>query len=278
MKIVLAVFQQTKHNMKFFDINQLGKYQDGTTDQSSGDADNVFTDNIDKTYNSSGQGTDGNTVILERKREQENTIDTIMVLNCNFANFRIFKAITSGGAYTDITSSAVLTISEDGLNRFYTFATPFSFFDMKFECDNTTPANNEKSCGAILGLLELGEINRFSSIEPKKEFLRKELKLEQGGVQTILKGAYWTYKIKTRYNTIQSEVDLINTIQNRAQEFFFWLNGNNEGNEQVKAEPYRFQDFFKAVATGSAKPRFYKNYLNKSFEDTFEFKQNLGIE
>jgi len=264
--------------MKFFDINELGKYQDGTVDQSSGDADNVFTDNITNSYTSSGQGTDGNTVELERKREQEITIDTVMVLNCNFANFRIFKAITSGGAYTDITSSATLTISEDGLNRYYNFATSFSCFDMKFECDNTTPASNEKSCGAILGLLELGEIDRFSAIGPKKEFLRKELKLEQGGIQTMIKGSYWTYKPKTKFNTVQSEMDLINTIQNRGQEFFFWLNGNHEGDEQVKVEPYRFQDFFKVVSTSKPKPEPYKNYLNKSFSDTFEFKQNLGID
>ena len=262
--------------MKFFNENELGKYQGGTTAESSGDADNAFSDTITIPYISSGQTV--STVTLERKLELESTIDSIFILDSNFDDLTIYASATSGGAYVDITSNATLQVSQDGLNRYYSFATPFSFFDMKFEVADTTPASQEKEVGAILGFLEIGEILRFSSIQPTKNFIRKISELDAGGVVTMNKGSYWTYKIKTQYVSVQSEVDVAKAIQDISTNFFFWLNGGYEGEEKVRVDPYRFEDLIKCVSTGKAKPSFYKNYLNNVVSDGIDFQQTGAVD
>ena len=262
--------------MKFFNENELGKYQSGTTDESSGDADNAFSDTITIPYISSGQT--ASTLVLERKLEFEATIDSIFILDSNFADVTIYASATSGGAYVDITSNATLLTSQDGLNRYYSFATPFSFFDMKFEVVNTSPLSQEKEVGAILGFLEIGSIERFSAIAPVKEFIRKASVLDAGGVVTMNKGSYWTYKIKTQYVGIQSEVDVVNEVQNLSSNFFFWLNDGYDGEEKVRVEPYRFEDLIKCVVTGKSKPSFYKNLLNNIVSDDVGFKQTGAVD
>jgi len=257
--------------MIFYYENELGKYQGGSTAESSGDADNAFSDTANVPYTSSGET--ASTTYVERKLEFEATIDSIFVLNQNLDDLTIYAAATSGGSYVDITANATLQMSQDGLHRYYKFATPFSFYDIKFECADTSPSGQEKRIGAILGLLEIGTIERFSAINTVKNFIRKTASLDSGGTVTMNKGSYWSFKLNTQYVGVQSEVDVAYDVQNATQDIFFWLNGGYDGEEKVKVEPYRFKDLLKCVVTGKSKPNFYKNFLNNVVNDEVTFEQ-----
>ena len=101
------------------------------------------------------------------------------------------------------------------------------------------------------------------------------MNLESGGVAVLYKGSnHWEFEINIDLLSGQTDMDLVETIQNRQIDFFFWINDNNDGQETVKQEPYRFEDFIRCAYTGDLQPNFYKNYLNKAASgNKFKFKQ-----
>ena len=264
--------------MRFLSENFLGSYNNqNAITASSGDVYNAFSDTTKFSYESEGQDTDGDTVSLQQDFNSEQSLDTIAVLNSNFDDFTI--SIASGASFTDVTSQATLTISQDGFSRLYKFDTAITFTEIKFEVDNTIVANEEKSCGVILGLTEIGSIERFSMIRPKGKVERKVIKLESGGVAVLNKGdPHWEFTINTDLVGVQNEIDVVEAIQNRSQDFFFWINDGYDGSEKVKQEPYRFEDFVRCAYTGNLDPMFYKNFLNFSANNKMQFKQTARID
>jgi len=263
--------------MRFLSENFLGSYngQDSIT-ASSGDPYNAFSDTTKFNYQSDGQGTDGNIVSLQQDFSSAQTLDTIAVLISNFDDFKI--SIASGGSFTDVTSQATLTISQDGLSRIYKFASSINFTEIKFEISDTITPNQEKICGAILGFTEIGSIERFKSVKPKGQIQKKIINLESGGVAVLNKGdIHWNFTINTDLVSVQSEIDIVELIQQRNKDFWFWINDNYDGQELVKQAPYRFQDFIRCSYTGDSNPAFYKNYLNKTAMNDLKFSQTACI-
>jgi len=263
--------------MRFLSDNILGSYNGQTTfTASSGNVYNAFSDTTKFNYESESQATDGNTVSLQEDFSSTQSLDTIVVLACNFNDFTISTA--SGAAFTDVTNQATLTTSVDGTHRLYKFATAITFTEIKFEIDDTIVADEEKSCGAILGFTEIGSIDRFKSVKPKGTIQKKVIKLESGGVAVLNKGdVHWDFSINTDLVSVQAEIDTVETIQNRTQDFWFWINDGYDGSELVKQEPYRFQDWIRCSYTGNLAPSFYKNYLNKTAANQLKFAQTAKV-
>jgi len=259
--------------MRFLEGNILGSYnQQISIESTSGDQYDAFSDTTTYNFQSVGQNTDGNILVLQQDFSSSQSLDTIVVLKSNFADFSI--SIASGGAFTDVTSNAVLQESKNGLSRIYKFATPISFTEIKFEVSGTLPINLEKTVGSILGMTEIGSIDRFSLIKPKGNIAKKTLKLESGGIVVLYKGSnHWDFSINTTLVTVQNEIDIVATIQNRTSDFFFWINDGYDGDETVRQEPYRFEDFVRCVYSGDIQPMFYKNYLNKNANNKLKFAQ-----
>lgn len=263
--------------MRFLSQNLLGSYNNqNLISASSGDPYNAFSDTTKFTYESDGQATNGDTVALEQNFAGTQSLDTIVVLLSNFNDFKISTA--TGGAFTDVTGNATLTISQDGFSRLYKFATPISFSEIKFEIDNTIIPDEEKRVGAILGMTEIGSIERFNKIKPKGVVEKKKLKLESGGVAVLNKGdVHWQFGLNTDLVTDQVEIDIVETIQNITTDFFFWINDNYDGQETVKQPPYRFEDFIRCAYTGTSNPMFYKNFLNLNANNKLKFEQTAKI-
>lgn len=263
--------------MKFLSENKLGSYnRQNSITASSGDPLNAFADTTKFKYLSEGQATNGDTVFLQQNFAEEQELDTIVLLLSNFADFKI--SIASGASFTDVTANATLTISQDGLSRYYKFATPINFTEIKFEVDNTIVADQEKTCGAILGMTEIGSIQRFSNVKPTGKIEKKVLKLDAGGVAVLNKGdVHWDFTINTEFVSVQNEIDIVELIQNRTSDFFFWINDNHDGEELVRQEPYRFQDFIRCAYTGDLSPMFHKNFLNLTAKNDLKFAQTSKV-
>lgn len=264
--------------MRFLSGNILGSYNNQFSfSVSSGDPFNCFSDTTKFIYESEGQATDGDTVILQQNFLTLQSLDTIVVLVSNFNDFTI--SIATGGAFTDVTGNATLTISQDGFSRLYKFATPISFTEIKFEINNTIIPNQEKTCGAILGMTEIGSIERFTALRTTGDIPKKVNKLESGGVSVLYKGSmHWKFTINTDLVSVQNEIDIVAAIQNRTEDFFFWINDNNDGKQLVSQEPYRFIDFIRCAYTGDASPSHYKNFLNLSASNDLKFAQTAKID
>ena len=263
--------------MRFLTENILGSYNGQTSFMaSSGNVYNAFSDTTKFNYQSEGQNFDGDVVELEQGSSSEQSLDTIVVLACNFKDFTISTA--SGGAFSDVTSQASLTKNSDNSARLYKFQTPIQFTEIKFSISDTIVPDQEKTCGAILGMTQIGSIKRFKSVKPKGKVQKKILKPESGGVAVLNKGeVHWEFGINTDLVSVQDEIDTVDFIQKRTEDFWLWINDGYDGQETVKQEPYRFQDWIRCSYTGGLNPSFYKNYLNKTASNTLKFAQTSRV-
>ncbi len=263
--------------MRFFGSNELASYNEQTITASSGDPYLCFSDTTKFSYESEGQGADGDVVEFLQEFTYEVTLDTIVVLACNFADFKILTA--SGGSFTDITANATLLTSQSGTHRLYKFPSEISFTEIKFQVEDTITANEEKTVGNILGFTELGSILRFQSVKTTGKIKRKVNELDSGGVAVISKGQqHWDFSINSALISDQTEFDLIETLQARTSNFWFWINDGYDGNEKVLVEPYRFQDFMRCAMTGGSAPSHHKNFLNLAAKDQLKFRQTARID
>lgn len=258
--------------MKFFDVNILARYQGGTITGTSGNYDTVFSETLDFSYQSSGQGTDGDLVEAENALGYAAAFDSLIILNTNFKDEIIYIKETETGSWVDITSQAVITESTDGLHRFYKWPSVKTLYSFKITVEDTKTPNEEKSCSCVMSFEEIGDLYIFDKITPTKKLAQKKLKLDVGGVVTVNKGSHWAFQIKSKYIGVQSQADIIQHIQNSDREFFIWINSGLK-TAKIDVAPYRFLDFVKCVHTGSPKPSFYKNYLNSVLEDGITFEQ-----
>jgi len=258
--------------MKFFDSNVIARYQGGTINETSGNGDSAFSETTEFSYQSDGQDTDGDTVELERIFTFEQSFDSLCILASNFKDAEIWIKTTELGSYTNITSTATVLTSDDGLSKFYKWPTVQNFWEFKVVVDDTIVANQEKECGCIMAFTEIGDLYIFADISPKKIYNQKKLKLDQGGVVVVNKGSHWEFKLKSKYLGVQAQADIIQNLQNLGREFFIWINSGLE-TAKIEVAPYRFNDFIKCVHTGKPNPKFYKNYLNSVLDDGIDFEQ-----
>lgn len=262
--------------MRFFDINVLGRYQGGTISATSGNGNTAFSETVDFSYQSSGQDTDGDVVILNRTFDTEQEFDSLVILANNFKNLSIWRKETELSSFEDITSLASVTESKDEASHFYKFPSIVKFFELEIRVPDTVVSDEEKQCGCIMAFTEIGNLLKFTDIDTQKKFKQKKMELDAGGVVVVNKGSWWTFKVKSKYISDQASVDIINAIQNLGREFFIWINSGYEV-AKVEVEPYRFNDFIKCVYTGTPNPGFYKNYLNSVYEDGLNFEQTGQI-
>lgn len=259
--------------MRFFDSNVLARYRGGTIDGTSGNASSAFSETTDYSYSSSGQATDGDEVILNRTFETEQTLDALVILKHDFADLSIWTKETAVSSFVDVTPTGDnVVVSKDGLSTFYKWLSTQNFFEIEFRVSNTTPANEEKICAAIMGFDEIGELEIFSKIDTKQTPKQKILKLDTGGIVNVVKGKHWKFNIQSKYIGVQEQYDIIQTIQNMGRDFFIWINAGYE-TQKVDVAPYRFEDFIKCTHTGTPSPSAHKNYLNSVFNDSLRFEQ-----
>ncbi len=263
--------------MRFFDSNVLARYRGGTIAGTSGNASTAFSETIDYSYISSGQDTDGDEVILNRTFESEQELDALVILNHNFANLTIWTKETAVSSFVNVTPIGDnVIVSNDSKHTFYKWSALQKFFEIEFRVSNTSPANQEKTCSAIMGFEEIGNLYIFNKVTTTRKAKQKVLKLDAGGVVVVNKGHHWQFNISSKYIGVQEQYDIIQTIQNMGRDFFIWINSGYES-QKVDVEPYRFEDFVKCTHTGNPKPSAHKNYLNSVFNDGIKFEQTGQI-
>jgi hypothetical protein len=259
--------------MRFFDTNVLARTQGGTYTATTGNASVVFSETIESTYQSIGQGTNGDEVIINRAYTSPKKFDSLVILDTNFANQSIWTKETDVSSFVDITPTGDnVVISNDLKSVYYTFDTIQTFVEMEIRVSNTLPINEEKYCGCIMAFEEIGNLIIFNDINTVRKPTQKKLSLDSGGVVTVNKGFHWQFKISSKYIGVQEQYDIIQFIQNMGRDFFIWINAGYDS-AKVEVAPYRFTDFIKCTHTGSPSPSAHKNYLNGVFDDGITFEQ-----
>lgn len=258
--------------MRFFSTNVLFTNFGGISSASSSTALAylAFDEENDLQWTSVSEGTDGDSVYLERILSQAVNINRIFVKETNINNLTIEVDIGAGYVSLSSASTFTLTKSSDGANYFYELDSTISISKIKFTGSNTIVANSEKTVKQFLAFEEIGELKNFNDLQPKRERIQKVSKLNAGKFDIINKGRQWAFKIKLKSHYNSSDNTLIDNILQNSNEFWVWPNNKNENIIVMTQEPYRFQDIYKVAFQKSDSVQFMKNCYFSGIDVTFD--------
>ena len=256
--------------MRFFDTNWLFSNFGGTYDASSGFPLFAFNENSKFSWSSSGEGTDGNAIFVERVLANTATIDRIFIRKTNISNLTI--EVDIGAGYVSL-SNFTLTKSNDGANYFFELDAPITIEAIKIIGSNTIIPNQNKEIQQILAFVELGSLNAVADINPKRIRVQKISKLNAGKVDIINKGYYYSFQLKLAAHYNAADNAIIEILLNRDEAFWYWINNDQEDSMVMAQEPYRFQDLYKVGVQGDDNLSFTKNAFFSGIDETINLTE-----
>lgn len=245
---------------RFFDTNYLFENFGGSFDASSSSitAYLAFDENKSFSWTSSGEGTDGDAIYLERVLDASVSINRIFITDTNISDLTIQIDSDDGSGYVDL-SSFTLTKSNDGSNYFYELDSSIDLLKIKIIGSNTITADEEKTIKQVYAFEELGVISYNHDIQPKRNRIQVITELNSGKVDLLNKGITWSFKFKLKNHYSSTDNVVIDTILQNSSEMWIWLNDNTEDSMVMIQEPWRFGDLVKVTIQKADSPRFPKN-------------------
>lgn len=258
--------------MRFFDTNYLFQAFGGSFDASSNSQIAYFA--FDETpkfrWRTSGEGTDGDSVYLERVLSTPATINRIFITDTNISDLTI--QVDLGAGYISLPTNT-LTKSNDGKSYFYELASSISISKIKFIGSETITADEEKYIYNALAFLEIGQIKYNDAIKPAIERVQVVSKLNAGKYDIINKGRQISFKLGFRSHYSITDNTVIQTILARDSEFWLWLNDDQEDSIVMPQEPYRFKDVYKLAFKGNHSMAFKDNMWFSGIDTEFTLIQ-----
>lgn len=259
--------------MKFFDTNFLFKVFGGFFNASSGTPEFAFNDNSVYSWTSSGEGTDGNSVFVERILDQATTMNRIFLQETNISNYSI--EIDSGSGYLPLVPTATVT-SLSGKSHLISFAN-LLVSKLKISGSNTLPANQEKVIQNIYGFMEIGTIIAVDSTRVSHNVDQKVSNMLFGGKDIINIGMDYEFTISLKANNLPDDVATFETIRYLGREMYLWINDNSENVFKVFQRPYRFQDIYRVSREGKIAPRYEKDFVGSGITDSIKLVEMSKI-
>jgi hypothetical protein len=228
--------------MRLFDTNWLFENFGGVITASSGTPRFVFDEDSQFNWSSNGEGTDGDAIYINQVLSATSSIDTIFIKETNISNITI--QVDTGGGLTALTNFTLIK-SADGSTYYYKLDSAISILEIQVDGSNTIVANEEKTINQILAFEELGQIKNIDSIKPKIKRVQKVSKLNSGKKDVIDKGRYFEFGLgfKTHYRSDDNAI--IETLLEREEAMWLWINDNSENVQVMSQQPYRFGDIYK---------------------------------
>lgn len=251
--------------MRFFDTNVLYTLFGNTINASSGTPSLAFDEKTRYGWTSDGEDTDGDSVYIENILTQTTPVDRIFIRESNISNMSIEVNLGAGDiplVYSEIISSA------DGTSHLYILTTPIVTQKVKITGSNTIVANQEKTIKQIYAFSELGRLENFDNIVPRRERLQKISKLQAGKVDVIDFGRHFSFKLGLKAHYVEDDNDVINMLAQRDNPFFIWINDNTESIMKMYQEPFKFKDLYKVSVQKPDSMRFTKNLYFSGIDDS----------
>ena len=242
--------------MRFFDTNILFVNLGNTINQSSGTGELAFNENLKYFWTSDGEGTDGDDVYIENIISIPKLIDRIFIRECNIEDLLI--EVDVGAGYITLTADEIQSNTEN-TSHLYLLNTPILLNKIKVSGSDTLIPNEEKRIRQVYAFKELGRIKDFADIDPSRERLQKISKLQAGKVDIITFGKSWNFSLVLKSHYVINDNEIINTILQRDEAFFIWINDNTQSIMKMYQEPFRFQDIYKVAIQSKDSPNFNKN-------------------
>lgn len=258
--------------MQFYKFNATAGQNGGVISETSGIGENAFDERPNIEWISEGQNTDGDLASVGQVLDKLRVVSDIFVMKTNIADLAILYKEDGDPSYTTLQASQYTKItSADGLSFHYNLTVPLTLEELKFQGEDTTPADEEKEIGTVFCFNYIGEVLDAKGITPSNNRNQTRLKLMSGGSFIINKGSGYVFKYSTKVNSIQSDVDTLNSLLDEG-DFYIWINGGYDDIFKVRQEPYLFENIYKVAIRGNNPALYYKGFfgLGISVNITFE--------
>jgi hypothetical protein len=252
------------------DFNNFAK--GGTISATSNDAlkDNAFDNSKITRWVSSGEGTDGNQVTLERGWSASKSFDAIYIRDTNIGNIEFAYFI--GAAYTNIDSgNATIISSADGSHWYIRMNTRTTCDGIRVRGNTSIPANKEKYIGDIYTFQVIGQFEGYMENSTNIDPNQKIEKLLSGKNVVIEKGEGFSTKLNFKAHNSQADIDLITEIAESKAPFFLWMCGGDVSQFKYISPPFRFKDIFKCSVFKGRKLSLPDNFYGLGFDSTIQF-------
>lgn len=258
--------------MRFFDTNFLAQSFGGSFDASSNSslAYMAFDEKLKFKWTSSGEGTDGDAIYLERILPAPTTINRIFITETNISNLTI--EVDLGAGYVSLPSNTLIK-SNDGYSYFYQLASSATIEKIKFVGSNTIIADEEKYIVNALGFSEIGQIKYNDAVKPTIERLQVISNLNGGKKDIINKGRQISFKVNFKSHYSQADNSVIQAILARDSDLWIWLNDDQEDIIFMPQEPFRFKDIYKVAFNGNHSMAFKDNMWFSGIDTDFNLVQ-----
>lgn len=258
--------------MRFFDTNVLYTNLGGTYDQSSGYANLAFDEDDQWAWTSISEDSDATTSYISRTLASSADINRIFIQNTNITNLTIYLDVGSGWEEISTLTTVTEIESADSTSFLYELAATQTIDAIKVTGSTTSTANSEKQIEQVLAFEELGQIEACDDVSPTKNKLQVISKLLAGKVHIIEKGTYYDFKLKFKahYNG-STENALIQTLRDRSDPVWLWLNDDGEDDIRYSQEPFGFGDIYKVALQGKEKIGFADNYWRSGIDTTLSY-------
>jgi len=240
----------------------------GTVTASSGSTGEFAFDGLISTrWLTTTEGTDGNAVSLEMDYGLNRTIDSFYLFNTNIDDFVI--AYWDGAMWVDVDgTNATITIDATGLYAFAKLTVAVTTQKVRVTGSNTITPNNQKYVTQFLGFSELGQLEYFPTPQPSIEPFQSVFKTTDGKAIVIDRGEAFKCKLDFKSHVNQNDINLVQTLLDRKESFYMWINGGDETIFSYTVKPYRFRDIYKVAIIGKNKPQLTKNYYKAGMNNS----------
>lgn len=254
--------------------------------------------NPDKAFSWQSSGSDDDTTeTLTITFAQTSNIDSLFLVNHNFKDFKItynggsdFSSVKTVNFYGygvltdengDVLADENGNLFSDGLTSpfqveaheinvvDYDQNTSYFEFDavdvdtIEIEAYNTQTADEEKSLNIFYATSQIGNFSNsgLSQNSPGIDY-NNRVYTNINNKQFITKGKQsFSASVRLPYVFTQADIDLVESLLEREENFIMWLCGGKYGSEYFRfnAKPYRLEDVYRVQNTRNSAPNFYQN-------------------
>lgn len=244
--------------MRFFDLNIANISFPGTYSAicESANSDSCF-DGLDYTYwSSNGYADDDLPIWVERDFNSPQIIDRVFIQDTNMSDISL--QYWTGSVWATVLST--LQKSNDLRSVLFLFASLTTTKIRIVGSHTLLTADQEKILGSVFAFSEIGQLAiPTSGIQTKRGKDQDNHKLVSGKSFIFNRGRHWEIELSTQAHIGQEDIDLLQNIVKRDNDFYIWLNDNTEASMNQIVEPYAFKNILKVSVFGGENPTYYKN-------------------
>ena len=254
--------------LRFFGTNFAAFEFGGSITASSNVANEEFAFDgfLNTKWISSGEGTDGNQITLERDFGLERTIDAFYVYDHNINDIEV--QYWDGAVWITATSAnATIIKSADFKYLFVKLNNSVNTEKIRLSGEDTITANQEKAVTQFITFAEIGQFSYFPGFKPRFNPKQNIFTLTDGRGFVIERGEAFSASIEFKSHVNQLDINVADLLIARKTPFYIWPGGGNTSIFTFSFAPYRFKDIFKVALIGSRQPMLTKNYYKAGYND-----------